>query len=44
MKEGWFTGLIATIISAALTASLFFGSIGLLIMAFKFFIKMIGGI
>ena len=44
MRKNWFMEFIGTIISAALVASTFFGAIGLLIMAFKFFIKMVGGI
>ena len=44
MKENWFSTIIATVITVALTASAFFGSLGLLIMAFKFFVRMVEGI
>lgn len=44
MKENWFGNIIAMVITVALTASAFFGSLGLLIMAFKFFVKMMEGI
>jgi hypothetical protein len=44
MRKNWFMEFIGTIISAALVASAFFGALGLLIMAFKFFVRMVEGI
>lgn len=44
MKENWFGTIIAMVITVALAVSAFFGSLGLLIMAFKFFIRMVEGI
>ena len=44
MKENWFGTIITMVITGARTASAFFGSLGLLIMAFKFFVKMVEGI
>lgn len=43
MKENWLISIISMVTTAALVASAFFGSLGLLIMAFKFFVKMMGG-
>ena len=44
MRRDWFLTLLASIMAVALTASAFFGALGLLIMAFKFFIRMVEGI
>jgi len=44
MKGNWFGNIVAMIITVALTASAFFGSLGLLIMAFKFFVRMAEGL